>query len=249
VARIDPNKLALEERVVQINRVAKVVKGGRRFSFSAVVVVGDGAGHVGVGLGKAGEVPESIRKGVEDAKKNLIKIPMVGTTIPHEVQVVYGASSVLLKPASQGTGVIAGGSVRAVLESAGVRDILSKIHGSTNPVNVTRATIEALRSLHSAEELGAAAGVKLVSRIPASRPSPAEVPMAAKLKVTQTKSTISHIARNRAPSGPSACTASAAPASSTDNPRPAAWSARSASSSRSRRSPDGRERPDTGEKS
>ena len=201
MARIDANKLALEERVVQINRVAKVVKGGRRFSFSAVVVVGDGAGHVGVGIGKAGEVPESIRKGVEDAKKNLIKIPMVGTTIPHEVQVVYGASSVLLKPASQGTGVIAGGSVRAVLESAGVRDILSKIHGSTNPVNVTRATIEALRSLHSAEELGARRGVKLVSRI-AGQPAPVavtgEVPVAAKLKVTQTKSTISHIARNRA---------------------------------------------------
>ena len=201
MARIDPNKLALEERVVQINRVAKVVKGGRRFSFSAVVVVGDGAGHVGVGIGKAGEVPESIRKGVEDAKKNLIKIPMVGTTIPHEVQVVYGASSVLLKPASQGTGVIAGGSVRAVLESAGVRDILSKIHGSTNPVNVTRATIEALRSLHSAEELGARRGVKLVSRI-AGQPAPVAArgrcPVAAKLKVTQVKSTISHIARNRA---------------------------------------------------
>ena len=145
--------------------------------------------------------PESIRKGVEDAKKNLIKIPMVGTTIPHEVQVVYGASSVLLKPASQGTGVIAGGSVRAVLESAGVRDILSKIHGSTNPVNVTRATIEALRSLHSAEELGARRGVKLVSRI-AGQPAPVLAgrrwPMAAKLKVTQVKSTISHIARNRA---------------------------------------------------
>lgn len=165
MARIDPNKLALEERVVQINRVAKVVKGGRRFSFSAVVVVGDGAGNVGVGLGKAGEVPESIRKGVEDAKKNLIKIPMVGTTIPHEVNVQYSASKVMLKPASQGTGVIAGGSVRAVLEAAGVRDILSKVYGSTNPVNVTRATIEALRGLHSAEELGARRGVRLTSRI------------------------------------------------------------------------------------
>jgi len=165
VARIDPNKLALEERVVQINRVAKVVKGGRRFSFSAVVVVGDGAGHVGVGLGKAGEVPESIRKGVEDAKKNLIRIPMVGTTIPHEVNVEYSASRVMLKPASQGTGVIAGGSVRAVLEAAGVRDILSKVYGSTNPVNVSRATIEALRGLHSAEELSARRGVKLTSRI------------------------------------------------------------------------------------
>jgi small subunit ribosomal protein S5 len=165
VARIDPSKLALEERVVQINRVAKVVKGGRRFSFSAVVVVGDGAGHVGAGLGKAGEVPEAIRKGVEDAKKNLIRIPMVGTTIPHEIRVEFGASRVMLKPASQGTGVIAGGSVRAVLEAAGVRDILSKTYGSTNPVNVTRATIEALRSLHSAEELSARRGVRLYSRI------------------------------------------------------------------------------------
>ena len=165
MARIDPNKLALEERVVQINRVAKVVKGGRRFSFSAVVVVGDGQGHVGAGLGKAGEVPEAIRKGVEDAKKNLIKVPMYGTTIPHEVRKVYAASDVMLKPASQGTGVIAGGSVRAVLEAAGVRDILSKIYGSTNPVNVTRATIEALRGLHSAEELSARRGVRLTSHI------------------------------------------------------------------------------------
>jgi small subunit ribosomal protein S5 len=165
VARIDPSKLALEERVVQINRVAKVVKGGRRFSFSAVVVVGDGAGHVGVGIGKAGEVPESIRKGVEDAKKNLIKIPMVGTTIPHQVQVVYGASSVLLKPASQGTGVIAGGAVRAVVEAAGIRDILAKVYGSTNPVNVTRATLAALGSLRSAEQVSAQRGVTVRLRI------------------------------------------------------------------------------------
>jgi small subunit ribosomal protein S5 len=172
VARIDPNKLALEERVVQINRVAKVVKGGRRFSFSAVVVVGDGQGHVGAGLGKAGEVPEAIRKGVEDAKKHIIKIPMVGTTIPHEVNVQFSASKVMLKPASQGTGVIAGGSVRAVLEAAGIRDILSKIYGSTNPVNVTQATMEALRGLHSAEELSARRGVKLVSRI-SGQPAPA----------------------------------------------------------------------------
>ena len=159
MARIDPAKLTLEERVVQINRVAKVVKGGRRFSFSAVVVVGDGQGHVGAGLGKAGEVPEAIRKGVEDAKKNLIRIPMVGTTIPHEVHAEYAAAKVMLKPASQGTGVIAGGSERAVMEAAGVRDILTKIHGSTNPVNVVRATLEALRDLKSAAEISARRGV------------------------------------------------------------------------------------------
>jgi small subunit ribosomal protein S5 len=174
VARIDPNKLALEERVVQINRVAKVVKGGRRFSFSAVIVVGDGAGHVGAGLGKAGEVPEAIRKGVEDAKKNIIKIPMIGTTIPHEVREQFSATKVLLKPASQGTGVIAGGSVRAVVEAAGIRDILAKVHGSTNPVNVVRATIEALRGLHSAEELSARRGVSLRIRI-SGQPADGEV--------------------------------------------------------------------------
>jgi small subunit ribosomal protein S5 len=165
VARIDPNKLALEERVVQINRVAKVVKGGRRFSFSAVVVVGDGSGHVGVGLGKAGEVPEAIRKGVEDAKKHLIRIPMIGTTIPHEVSQTYSASRIMLKPASQGTGVIAGGSVRAVVEAAGIHDILAKTLGSTNPVNVTRATIEALRSLRSADEISAQRGVAVRARV------------------------------------------------------------------------------------
>ena len=141
------------------------------FSFSAIVVVGDGQGHVGAGLGKAGEVPEAIRKGVEDAKKNLIRIPMVGTTIPHEVRTVFSASKVMLKPASQGTGVIAGGAVRAVVEAAGIHDILAKTLGSTNPVNVTRATIEALRSLHSADELSARRGVRLVSRI-SGQPAP-----------------------------------------------------------------------------
>ena len=175
MARIDPNTLALVERVVQINRVAKVHKGGRRFSFSAVIVVGDGNGHVGVGLGKAGDVPESIRKGVEDAKKHIVRIPMIGTTIPHEVRVVFSASNVLLKPASQGTGVIAGGSVRAVLESAGVRDILSKIHGSTNPVNVTRATLNALTSLRSVDELARQRGVKLRLVVPGQPAAAREV--------------------------------------------------------------------------
>ncbi len=161
MARIDPAKLTLEERVVQINRVAKVVKGGRRFSFSAVVVVGDGNGHVGAGLGKAAEVPEAIRKGVEDAKKNIIRIPRVGTTIPHEIRSEYAAAKVMLKPASQGTGVIAGASIRAVMEAAGIRDILTKVHGSTNPVNVVKATIVALKELRSAEEVSAQRGVKV----------------------------------------------------------------------------------------
>lgn len=158
MTRIDPTKLNLEEKVVQLNRVAKVVKGGRRFSFSAVVVVGDGNGVVGAGLGKAGEVPEAIRKGVEDAKKNLVRIPLVGSTIPHTIQRKFGASTVLLRPASAGTGVIAGGSVRSVVEAVGIRDLLSKSMGSTNPVNVVRATMECLTALRSADAIAARRG-------------------------------------------------------------------------------------------
>jgi len=170
MAGIDPNTLEdLTERVVHINRVAKVVKGGRRFSFSALVVVGDGKGHVGVGLGKANEVPDAIRKGNEQARKHIFKVPLIGTSIPHRVDGHFGAGKVMLRPASAGTGVIAGGAVRAVVEAAGIRDVLSKILGTSNPHNVVHATVAALQSLEAVADVAARRG-RPVEDIIESRP-------------------------------------------------------------------------------
>lgn len=151
--RIDPEGMNLKDKVMYINRVAKVVKGGKRFSFTALVVVGDGQGCVGVGKGKAAEVPEAIRKGIENAKKNLMRVPVKNSTIPYEVVGHYGANDVLLKPATEGTGIVAGGPVRAVIEMAGIQDILSKCLGGGNPFNVVRATIDGLKKLKRSEEL------------------------------------------------------------------------------------------------
>ena len=151
---MEENKMPeLKEKVVAINRVAKVVKGGRTFRFSAVVVVGDGAGHVGIGNGKAAEVPDAIKKAIQEAKKNLVEVPIVGTTVPHEFIGEFGSAKVLLKPAAEGTGVIAGGAVRNILELAGVSDVLSKVIGSRTAVNVVYATLEALKSMRTVEEV------------------------------------------------------------------------------------------------
>jgi len=159
VKRIDASTLDLQEKLVALNRVSKTVKGGRIARFTAIMVVGDGNGHVGYGLGKATEVPDAIRKGIEDAKKNMIEVSLKGTTIPHEVLGIYGAGKVLLKPASEGTGIIAGGTVRAIVEIAGIKNIRAKCLRSSNPTNVVKATFEGLRSLRTADEVAKMRGI------------------------------------------------------------------------------------------
>lgn len=181
VSNIDSSGLTLNDKLVYINRVAKVVKGGKRLRFSALTVTGDAAGHVGIGVGKANEVPEAISKAGAIARKNLIKVALKGTTIPHEIEVKYGAARILLKPAAAGTGVIAGGSVRAVLESAGVKDVLTKSMGSSNRINVARATLLALKNLRLPED-------ELVKRKPSLKVAPgASVQGRSEGKVTSTQ--------------------------------------------------------------